>query len=274
MLNDTRMPTLYISVQGHSGSYSYSVPVAFSSFEVNRTLIPQLPFTHVNGYYLDQERQLVSLALNYSFTSSRPFIAWNYRNGTSPSFVSPISREPGNLSKIYGYLFGSNNTIYANLDGGGGSLANIQRRQLRFQALAMIGPQTGGATSLWVMDPNGSIAVNETRSQHDPPPPPEGTFGSHSPSFLMSVNGTYQFGITNLWGEQRLSDIRKPVHLPLTSGWGVLSDDLLRVPRCRALLHRENCKQNKVVGSRFSLITFASNHAVRGGSSSSTASLK
>src|SRR5437879_12422457 len=83
-LNDTRMPTLYISVQGHSGSYSYSVPIAFSSFEINRTLIPQLPFPDVNGYYLDQERQLVSLPLNYSFTSSRPFLAWDFRNGTTP----------------------------------------------------------------------------------------------------------------------------------------------------------------------------------------------
>jgi glutathione synthase/RimK-type ligase-like ATP-grasp enzyme len=32
MLNQRQMPTLYISVQGQSGSYSYSVPVAFSTF--------------------------------------------------------------------------------------------------------------------------------------------------------------------------------------------------------------------------------------------------
>ena len=52
-LNETQMPTLYISVQGQAGSYSYSVPVAFSSFEINRTLIPLLPFADVNGgsYY-------------------------------------------------------------------------------------------------------------------------------------------------------------------------------------------------------------------------------
>jgi hypothetical protein len=74
--------------------------------EINRTLIPQLPFADVNGYYLDQ---------------------------------------PGNLSETYGFLFGGNSTIYANLDGGGGSLVNVQTQQTSFQALAMIGPQTGGA---------------------------------------------------------------------------------------------------------------------------------
>jgi hypothetical protein len=200
MLNNTRMPTLYISVQGHSGSYSYSVPVAFSSFEVNRTLIPQLPFTEVSGYYLDQERQLVSLPLNYSFTSSSPFLAWDYRNGTTPSFISPISREPGNLSKVHGFLFGSNNTIYANLDGGGGSLANIQRQLTSFQALAVIGPQTGGAASLWVKDPNGNLIVNDSLAPNTETPSPPGFYGFHELSFPMSVNGTYQFGITNSWG--------------------------------------------------------------------------
>jgi hypothetical protein len=61
MLNGTQMPTLYIPVQGEAGSYSYAVPVAFSSFQINRTLIPQLPFADVNGYYLDRERQLIAL---------------------------------------------------------------------------------------------------------------------------------------------------------------------------------------------------------------------
>jgi hypothetical protein len=200
MLNETQMPTLYISIQGQSGSYSYSVPVAFSSFEINRTLIPQLPFANVNGYYLDQERQLIGLPLNYSFTSPNPFVAWDYGNGTAPSFVSPVSYEPGNLSRIYGFLFGANSTVYANLDGGGGSLVNIQRQQTNFQAFAMMGPQTGGVTSLWVKDPNGKFIVNETLTPNTEPPSPAGYYGFYELSFPMSVNGTYQFGITNSWG--------------------------------------------------------------------------
>jgi hypothetical protein len=200
MLNETRMPTLYISVQGQSGRYSYSVPVAFSSFEINRTLIPQLPFPDVNGYYLDQERQLIALPLNYSFTSASPFVAWDYGNGTTQSFVSPVSYEPGNLSKIYGFLFGENNTIYANLDGGGGSLVNIQTQQTSFQALAMIGPQTGGATSLWVKDPGGNLIFNASLTPNTEPPSSFGYYGFYELSFPMSVNGTYQFGITNSWG--------------------------------------------------------------------------
>jgi hypothetical protein len=199
-LNETQMPTLNISVQGKSGSYSYSVPVAFSSFVINRTLVPQLPFADAKGYYLDQERQLIAMPLNYSFTSPSPFVAWDYGLGTTPSFVSPVSYEPGNLSKMYGFLFGGNSTIYANLDGGGGSLVNIQRQQTNFQAFAMIGPQTGGATSLWVKDPNGSLIVNETLTPNTEPPSPLGYFGFHSLSFPMSVNGTYQFGIANSWG--------------------------------------------------------------------------
>lgn len=199
-LNQTQMPTLYITVRGQSGSYSYSVPVAFSSFQVNRSLIPQLPFAEVNGFYLDQERQLIALPLNYSFTSPSPFVAWDYTNGTTPSFVSPVSYEPGNLSSIYGFPFGANNTIYANLDGGGGSLAGIQRQLTSFQAFAMIGPPTGGATSIWVKDPNGNLVVNDSFTPNTKPPSPSGYFGFYELSFSMSVNGTYQFGITNSWG--------------------------------------------------------------------------
>jgi hypothetical protein len=200
MLNDTRMPTLYISVQGHSGSYSYSVPVTFSSFEVNRTPIPQLPFPAVSGHYLDQERHLIALPLNYSFTSQSPYLAWDYGSGTTPSFVLPLSYEPGNLSRIYGFLFGGNNTIFANLNGGGGSLVNKERLQTHFQALALIGSQTGGAASIWVKDPTGKLIVNDTLTPNAQPPSPVGFFGFHAMSFSMSVNGTYQFGITNSWG--------------------------------------------------------------------------
>jgi len=200
MLNEMQMPTLYISVQGQSGSYSYSVPVAFSSFEINRTLIPQLPFADVNGYYLDQERQLIALPLNYSFTSPSPFVAWDYGNGTTPSFVSPVTYEPGNLSQIYGFIYGGNSTIYANLDGGGGSLVNVQTQETSFQALAMIGSQTGGAMSLWVKDPNGKLIVNDSLTPNTEPPSPPGYYGFYWLSFPMSVNGTFQFGITNSWG--------------------------------------------------------------------------
>ena len=215
MLNETQMPTLYISVQGQSGSYSYSVPVAFSSFEINRTLIPQLPFADVNGYYLDQERQLIALPLNYSFTSPSPFVAWDYGNGTAPSFVSPVSSEPGNLSRIYGFLFGGNNTIYANLDGGGGNLVNIVRQQTNFQVLAILGPQTGGVTSLWVKDPNGNLILNETLTPNTEPPSPSGYYGFYELSFPMSVNGTYQFGITNSWGVRSVFQTYVNVaHLP------------------------------------------------------------
>ena len=200
LLNETQMPTLYITVQGQTGSYVYSVPVSFSSFEINRTLIPQLPFAGVNGYYLDQERQLIAMPLNYSFTSSSPFVAWDYGNGTAQSFISPVSYEPGNLSQIYGFLFGANSTIYANLKGGGGSLVNIQLQQTNFEAFAMLGPQTGGVTSLWVKDPNGNLIVNETFTPNTEPPSPSGYYGFYELSFPMSVNGTYQFGITNSWG--------------------------------------------------------------------------
>jgi hypothetical protein len=89
-------------------------------------------------------------------------VAWDYGNGTTPSFVTPVTNEPGNLSQIYGFPFGGNSTIYANLDGGGGSLVNVQTQQTSFQALAMIGPQTGGATSLWVKDPDGNVIVNDS----------------------------------------------------------------------------------------------------------------
>jgi hypothetical protein len=200
MRNDTTMPYLYITVTGSSGSYSYTVPDAFSSFLVNRTLIPSLPFQSVDGYYLDQLRQLVALPLNFSLIApSNPYLAWDY-NESSPSFISPITYEPGNLSSVYGFLYGGNSTIYANLDGGGASLVDLQEQQTDFQVLAMIGPQTGGVTSLWVKDPNGNLIVNDSMTPNTQPPSPSGYYGFYQLSFPMSVNGTYQFGITNSWG--------------------------------------------------------------------------
>lgn len=200
MMNETQMPYLYITIQGQSGNYSYSVPDAFSSFTIDQTMVPSLPFRTVSGYYLDQLRQLIALPLNYSFTSSSPFVAWDYGSGSTPSFVSPVTYEPGNLSKAYGFLYDQNNTIYANLNGGGGSLVNIQSHQTNFQAMAMIGHQTGGAETLWVRDPSGNLIVNYTLTSNTVPPSPAGYFGFYALSFPMSDNGTYRFGVTNSWG--------------------------------------------------------------------------
>jgi hypothetical protein len=200
MTNDTTMPYLSITVNGASGSYSYAVPDAFSSFLVNQMLIPSLPFPNVDGYYLDQLRQLVALPLNFGLIApSNPYLAWDY-NDSSPSFISPVTYEPGNLSSVYGFLYGGNTTICANLDGGGGSLVNTERQQTNFQALALLGPQTGGVASLWVKDPNGNFIVNDSLTSNTEPPSPSGYYGFYELSFPMSVNGTYQFGFTNSWG--------------------------------------------------------------------------
>jgi len=215
MMNDTSMPYLYITVTGQSENYSYVVPDAFSSFLIDRNVVPSLPFTSVDGYYVDQARQLIALPLNFSLQSaSNPYLAWDY-NASSPDFVSPITYEPGNLSSVYGFLYGGNSTIYANLDGGGGSLVNIQRQETNFQALAIIGPQTGGAAYLWVKDPDGNLVVNETLTANTEPPSPSGYYGFYDLSFPMDTNGTYQFGITNSWGVSSVfQTYDNAVHLP------------------------------------------------------------
>jgi hypothetical protein len=216
MANDTQMPYLYITVKGISGSYSYSVPDAFSSFVVEQHLLPSLPFPSVHGYYLDQSMQLAALPLNYSFTSpSNPFIAWDYGSGGTPGFVSPITYEPGNLSRSYGFLYGGNSTIYANLDGGGASLVGIQNSQSDFHSMVMVGPQSGGADYLWVKDPNENVVMNESLTANTQPPSPPGYFGFYAISFPMSVNGTYMFGITNSWGVNSVyKTYDNVVHLP------------------------------------------------------------
>jgi len=216
MANDTQMPSLYITVTGATGSYSYSVPDAFSSFVIDQSLLPSLPFPAVHGYYLDQQMQLVAAPLNYSLTLPRnPIIAWDYGRGGAPSFVSPITYEPGNLSRIYGFLYGGNSTIYANIDGGGASLVGVQVSQSIFHGMAMVGPQSGGADYLWVKDPSGNVIMNESLTADTQPPSPPGYFGFYAISFPMSDNGTYQFGITNSW---RVSSVFQTydniVHLP------------------------------------------------------------
>jgi hypothetical protein len=79
-------------------------------------------------------------------------------------------------------------------------LVGIQSHQTNFQAMAMIGAQTGGAENLWVRDPSGNLIANYTLTPNTVPPSPSGYFGFYAISFPMSENGTYEFGITNSWG--------------------------------------------------------------------------
>ncbi len=215
--NETQMPYLNITVTGEFRSYSYTVPDAFSSFLINRTLIPSLPFLSVDGDYLDQLRQLIALPLNFTLTApNNPYLTWDY-NGSSPSFISPVTYEPGNLSSVYGFLYGGNSTIYANLDGGGAKLLNAHNEQTDFQAMVLMGPQTGGATSLWVKDPNGNLIVNDSMTPNTQPPSLSGYYGFYELSFAMSLNGTYQFGITNSWGVSSVFQTYDDIaHLPPT----------------------------------------------------------
>ncbi len=154
----------------------------------------------MDGYYLDHLRQLVGLPLNLSLSlPSNPYLAWDY-NASSPSFISPISYEPRNLSSIYGFLYGGDSTVYANLDGGGAKLLSAQDEQTDFQGIVTMGPQTGGVTSLWVKHPNGILIVNQSLTSNTEPPSPSGYRGFYALAFPMSVNGAHQFGIANSWG--------------------------------------------------------------------------
>ena len=49
-------------------------------------------------------------------------------------------------------------------------------------------------------DPTGNLIVNESLTPNTEAPSPPGYYGFYERSFPMSVNGTYQFGITNSWG--------------------------------------------------------------------------
>lgn len=73
----------------------------------------------------------------------------------------------------------------------------------------------GGVKNLWVKDPNGNLILNETLTTDTQRPAPAGYFGFYSLAFPMSVNGTYQFGITNSWGVSSVfQTYDNVVHLP------------------------------------------------------------
>ena len=79
----------------------------------------------------------------------------------------------------------------------------------------MVGPQSGGADYLWVNDPSGNVVMNESMTADTQPPSPPGYFGFYTLSFPMSVNGTYQFGITNSWGVTSVfQTYANKVHVP------------------------------------------------------------
>jgi len=57
----------------------------------------------------------------------------------------------------------------------------------------------------------------------------------------MSVNGTYQSGISNSWGVSSVFQTYDNIaHIPPLAERGVFSDDLLRVPSGRPLLLGED----------------------------------
>jgi hypothetical protein len=129
-------------------------------------------------------------------------VIWDY--GNTSSFISPISYEPGNLSRVHGFLYGSNTTIYANLDGGGVSILNGRNTGTNFQTSLFMGVETGGVRSVWVKDPTGRLIVNNTLTPDTFPPAPSGYYGFYTLTFPTSANGTYQLGVTNSWGVNKV----------------------------------------------------------------------
>ena len=64
-------------------------------------------------------------------------------------------------------------------------------------------------------DPDGNVIMNETLASDTQPPAPPGYFGFYSLTFPTSVNGTYQFEITNSWGMSSIfQTCDSVVHLP------------------------------------------------------------
>jgi hypothetical protein len=232
------MPNLTISVSGNSGytAYTYesnnppyylSAPItnyaggfktisytandSFSLFMMS-DFPHSFPLSNFTGYYVVQtsaERELVMQPLSFSFSSPMPYLIRTYGNASAPFF---ISLEPGNLTQSIQMVYGENAAInvFPNFIGGGIVGLNGNPIPLNggtsYQISLLIGNESGGISSVYVVNDRGEVLYNQSLIAPFPPQ----SFGS------AGYVGEYTFQIP-------VGNTNRSVAISLKNAWGGLS---------------------------------------------------
>jgi hypothetical protein len=208
------MPTLLVSVSGYGQFFSYEIPVSFSAYELNASVVLDSIRTEPNGTakfqsvlagsmlvsYMDEEKNIVATPADLNFSAQAN--VFSMYQPTFGSLLFPPISEPGGFALYYPFIFGTNSTVIVNLAGGGASASSIANGASVDTTLD-VGPYSGGAQSVWVRDGNGvtgELLYSSPLLVNMGPPAPTGFEGVQSFTWSPDRNGTVTIGIVNSFG--------------------------------------------------------------------------
>jgi hypothetical protein len=185
--------------------YDYFGLFAMSDFPAS------FPFQQLTGYYFMQPsvgEDIVMQPLNFSFSSSMPYLIRTYADPSGPFFVS---FEPGNLTLSYAMVYGENSTTTVSSNFIGGGMIGLDGNPVPLnggtscEVSLLIGNQSGGASYVWVVSDEGQVLYNESLLASSSSLAglfgPAGYVGEYTFQFPVgNANSSVTIYIENSWG--------------------------------------------------------------------------
>lgn len=185
--------------------YDYFGLFAMSDFPAS------FPFQELTGYYFMQAsvgEDIVMQPLNFSFSSSMPYLVRTYADPSGPFFVT---FEPGNLTQSYAMVYGENSTTFISPNFVGGGILGLDGNPVAlnggtsYQVSLLIGNQSGGASYVWVVSDRGEALYNESLLASSSSLTglfgPAGYVGEYTFQFPVgNTNNSVTIYVENSWG--------------------------------------------------------------------------
>jgi hypothetical protein len=230
-ITNPQMPYLEISVSGPSGSTtyeytgnppsylgsptvtirrnmiteSYTVSDEFSLFQVtaatNQCPSSAFQFPSLFGYYVNQSFVMLPLDFNFSHEGQYLVVMSSNNNGCQ---LQTIDTEPGNITQLYSFLYGSNLTVPISLTGGGiGLIGSPEPVAGGTQYVLKLFISSQGAKKILVMSDSGTLLATFFPPDSWPAYSsyaPSGYFGEYSIQFPVANISTVTVEVVNSWG--------------------------------------------------------------------------
>jgi hypothetical protein len=194
-----------VTVNGHGTIFVYSFSNAFSLYVISSLPVQSgsrlIDWQNIAAYTFGQNVQFRSMPLTFNFSTPTLFLSWSGLPEWSGAFLPPVY-EPGTYSLYYPFLYGMNNTVVVNLEGGGAAATSTAQGASVYTTIYINQP-SGGARSFWVRDGNGTrgaLLFSAPLLDNLGPPAPSGFEGATTFAWPPDRNGTVTLGIVNSFG--------------------------------------------------------------------------
>jgi hypothetical protein len=192
------------------GNTTYNVHDYFGLFSMS-DFPTSFPFKELTGYYFMQPsvgEDIVMQPLNFSFSSSMPYLIRTYADPSGPFFVT---FEPGNLTLSYAMVYGENSTTIVSCNFIGGGITGLDGSPVplnggtSYEVSLLIGNESGGASHIWVVSDRGEVLYNESLLASSSSLTglfgPAGYVGEYTFQFPVgNTNSSVTIYIENSWG--------------------------------------------------------------------------